>query len=106
VSIEEEQMAKVEETRRGFQIVNLVDGNGMPYTIQESSRIGNPHLWLGPENPPVLQQGTEEDPGWKDVVLPERTEIFARMHLNREQVKELTKHLIAWLATNSLDVTE
>lgn len=87
---------KVTRTDRGFELIEhehypLHDKEGNPHEpvrlVQASSAIGNypdsfdragsSFLWIGPD-----------------------------IHLNREEVADLVRHLTAWVETGSLEVTD
>lgn len=99
----------VQNTNRGFQIVAFIDANGEACSMQQSSAIGeeddaidNPGssmLWLG-----INRVQPQSWPPWKDVPLPADCTSSGRMHLTRNQVKELVAHLRRWVRTGSLDV--
>ena len=75
----------VQTTGRGFQRIDFLDHNGRECSLQQSSLAlfeppGSSALWLG--------VGDE------------------RMHLETDHVEALIKHLMVWLDTGSLRITE
>ena len=95
-------MTTTKKTERGFQYREFTDGNGVECSVQVSSayRGDNALLWLGcnKPNPRAMVQGA----GWQSVPLPEGTLCDTRMHLTREQVKELVAVLKVWLKEGRL----
>lgn len=73
---------KVTTTPRGFELIKFEDSNGTACSLQQSSATefergpGEDYLWLG--------KGEE------------------RMHLDREQARDLVVHLERWINTGSL----
>lgn len=73
---------KVTKTPRGFELIQFADSNGDACSLQQSSATdfergpGQDYLWLGRDS--------------------------ARMHLDRDAVKELLPHLKRWANTGSL----
>lgn len=74
---------EIKKTSRGFELIKFDDANSHPCTLQQSSAMddrgaanpGSSYIWLG--------KGDE------------------RMHLHRDQVRELIARLDMWLATGS-----
>lgn len=98
------------KTNRGFEIQYFDDDYGIQCSIQESSSV-EPHLWLGiahnslkvmaedkKELLVAIEHLTKDYPecnekGWCTVPLPKDALIENRMHLNRQQAKELARKL-------------
>jgi hypothetical protein len=108
---------KVTTTSRGFELVEFEDVNGEKCSLQQSSATGfergpgQDHLWLGVNEtrPKILASKaaaagiqTTETTGWVEVPLPEGALISSRMHLDRDQARELVTHLKRWIDTGSL----
>jgi hypothetical protein len=110
---------KMTTTDRGFQLVEFKDFYGTPCSIQQSSiwlddaiaGPGTSALWLGTDDvmAKVLWHDasavgikTSATEGWVDYPIPSEVSLRTRMHLNREQVKELIAHLTSWLETGKL----
>lgn len=112
----------VEKTDRGFEIVKFRDANDVKCSIQQSSAIGNrpedfdnpgsSFLWIGcnDANPQVmaidairLGVKTDKTTGWVPYDnIPDDVLMTTRMHLNRDQVRELIPILQNWLDTGYL----
>ena len=116
-------------TARGFEIVTFIDRYdadcAIECSIQQSSAIGDQDdafdhpgssfLWIGPTdaNPRIMAShaakngiATIETTGWVKYQIPEDVLLTTRMHVSREQVGEIIKHLQAWLDTGSLAIKE
>lgn len=92
---------KLEKTARGFLRGEFRDGNGEKCSIQESSAAERPLLWLGVDDPKPLVLAMGE--GWKEVDLPMGTLLTGRMHLTRENAKELLPLLKKFIKQGNLD---
>ena len=96
------------KTLRGFELQIFKDDYGKKCSIQESSAPS--HIWLGIDRPKVnimykdrnkligIDKVEKDDPdtgdgGWCTIPLPSEVLIMSRMHLNREQAKELADKL-------------
>jgi hypothetical protein len=106
-----EPLGPVTHTQRGFELLEFADSYGVRCSLQESSVM--PHLWLGVEDadPQVLATqaanigvATTATNGWVPYPIPEEVLLKTRMHLSREQVAALIRHLEAWLETDSFDL--
>lgn len=108
---------KVKTTSRGFELIEFEDSNGEACSLQQSSATefergpGQDYLWLGVHEtrPKVLASKaaaagiqTTETTGWVDIPLPEGAMISSRMHIDRDQARELVAHLKRWISTGSL----
>jgi hypothetical protein len=82
---------EIQKTDRGFRIVEFTDRNGHKCSLQESSAATQASIWLGPDDaePCVLVEGK----GWQPVEFPADTQFTTRMHLNKQQVRELLPYL-------------
>lgn len=78
-------------TERGFEIVEFVDANSKPSSLQQSSAID------------LDTPGALDHPGVSKLWLGRADN---RMHLSREQVRELVVRMDVWLDTGSLRLTE
>src|SRR5687768_3378492 len=95
-------LGKVTKTARGFELIDFTDRYNEKCSLQMSSlaeheQPGISAVWLGIDSPQPMK--TVFNQGMVPVPLPEGTEIFGRMHLNREQVAALIGHLTNWLET-------
>ena len=106
---------------RGFEIAKFVDAYGNQSTVQCSSAIGDyddavdrpgtSFLWIGVDDakPQIMcsvaeRLGVERKDvnGWQSFDIPEEVSLTTRMHLNREQVKDLIDCMQRWLDTGSV----
>jgi len=78
---------EVTRTPRGFELIEFVDENGETCHLQQSSVIGD-------------YADAFDRPGSSAVWLGTSRK---RMHLSREQVREVVDHLARWMETGSLD---
>lgn len=88
-------------TLRGFPIVKFNDAYGYECSLQGSSSAMREAIWFGVDNPYV--QVFVPNKGWQDVKLPKDTSIYGRMHLTREQVKELLPFLQRFTESGTLE---
>ena len=109
-------------TERGFTIGEFNDLYDSKCSIQESSLADKPAIWLGvhcPEikvmsldakdlPPPVIvpEEGSGEDYGWSNYILPDKVKVFSRMHLDIDMAKELVKQLQYFIETGKLQYGE
>ena len=105
-------------TNRGFVRGEFTDLYGAKCSIQESSLADEPAIWLGvspaevkvmsvdvKDLPPpkiVPDEGSGEDYGWSNYILPDKVEVFSRMHLSIDMAKELVKQLNHFIKTGEL----
>lgn len=50
----------------------------------------------------VPDEGSGEDYGWSNYILPDKVEVFSRMHLSIDMAKELVKQLNHFIKTGEL----
>lgn len=109
-------------TERGFRIGHFNDIYGTGCSIQESSLAEKPAIWLGvncPEikvmsidaknlTPPVIvpDEGSGENHGWCNYIIPDKVHVFSRMHLDIDMAKELVKQLQHFIKTGELQYVE
>jgi hypothetical protein len=109
----------VEETGRGFEIINFDDRYGVACSLQQSSLSGDDDeppghtaIWLGPNDadPKIMKSKAEElgvplpsgeVSGWMPYPIPEQVLLTTRMHLDRQLVVQLVHRLQTWLETGS-----
>lgn len=105
-------------TERGFIIGYFNDLYDAECSIQESSLADKPAIWLGincPEikvmsvdakdlPPPVIvpDEGSDDNHGWCNYILPDNVHVFSRMHLDIDMAKELVKQLQYFIDTGGL----
>jgi len=113
-------LGPVEQTVRGFEIVRFKDRYDHPCSLQMSSladheQPGVSAVWLGPSNadPKILASQacmfgvtTNETTGWVPYPLPDEVQLTTRMHLDRDQVAALIRHLQTWLDDGTFEVSE
>lgn len=87
-------------TNRGFKKYTFEDCYGIKCSLQKSSLATDSAIWLGCEDadPKVLIPGK----GWQPVEMPEGYVADTRMHLTREQVKDLLPLLHWFVETGDL----
>ena len=108
-------LGKQTRTHRGFKIVEFNDRYGVSCSLQASSLAeyeepGISAVWLGPNDadPKVMASEaasvgvvTNETCGWVPYPVPDNVMMNTRMHLDREQVASLIRHLQEWLRNGS-----
>ena len=113
---------KLEITERGFGRINFEDANNESCSLQKSSSADS-KIWLGvndvkiqilrPEFKKVREEFEKNVDtflkdcdgsflGWSKLTLPKEFFIPSRMHLNRNQVKELLPFLMRFAATGQI----
>jgi hypothetical protein len=94
---------KETKTERGFSIIKFKDYYNANCSLQQSSIVlsdegfenpGTSAIWLGVDDADPKIMGKN---GWENYYIPEEVLLTTRMHLNRDQVKDLVKHLNSWL---------
>ena len=91
---------ELHKTSRGFARVDFTDLNDAACSLQKSSLATEAAIWLGPDHadPRYLKPGQ----GWVRLPFPEGTLFTTRMHLTRQQVKNLLPYLIQFAETGEL----
>ena len=87
-------------TPRGFPVVKFNDRNDVPCLLQMSSLATEETIWLGTDNadPRIMVPGMT---GWHKVVIPGLL-VNDRMHLTRDQVRELLPFLQKFAETGEI----
>lgn len=102
---------KTTTTSRGFGVIEFTDAYGKSCSVQESSSADRSCIWLGIDDaePSIMASqarsfGVETDKrnGWVPFPIPEEVSLNTRMHLTREQVKELLPILKHFVKTGEL----
>ena len=102
-------------TNRGFALIEFLDRNQAPCSIQKSSLAFEDAVWIGVDDPsPKILHGEatrmgvphEATCGWVPYPIPEEVMITSRMHLTREQVAELIPVLQRFVETGDLSERE
>ncbi|MCP4177224.1 MAG: hypothetical protein GY756_05610 [bacterium] len=109
------------KTQRGFKYLEFKDRNNEKCTLQCSSAIGETEeewnkpgssfLWLGLEsaNPQIRVSDCEKNgiiktknSGWQKYVIPDDVLLTTRMHLDKQNVKDLIEKMQHWLENGTL----
>ena len=99
------------KTNRGFGYFEFLDRYGVKCSIQHSSLATEDAIWFGADdpNPRILAEasGTTSDVpgqkvGWVKYPLPNEVLLNTRMHLTRDQVRELLPILQRFVETGKL----
>lgn len=106
---------KVNKTDRGFALINFTDRYGAKCSLQKSSLATEDAIWFGVDDaePKIMssdairlglkeREYNENDNGWQDYKLPKEVLLTTRMHLTREQVKELLPVLKRFVKTGEI----
>lgn len=83
---------ETKKTDRGFSYLEFTDEYGKMFNIQKSSLATKDCIWLGIDEPEVKIMTRDflgKGVGWMDYPLHEKAHIFSRLHLSREQVRDL-----------------
>ena len=97
---------KKEKTCRGFGVINFKDEYNIPCSLQKSSLATEDAIWLGVDDPKPqilayhINGGIPN--GWVKYDIPKEVNLHTRMHLTREQVKELLPHLKKFVETGEI----
>lgn len=96
---------KKEETSRGFSIMKFKDRYDNGYSIQKSSLATEDAIWFGIDDPDpvVMAKDTPEGgTGWVPFHIPDNVSLTTRMHLTKDQVKELLPVLKKFVRTGEI----
>lgn len=92
-------------TERGFAIVQFNDQYGTKCSLQKSSLATEDSVWLGVDDPEpkilaskMIQNGI----GWMPFPIPDGVHLTTRMHLNRDQAREIAEALLVFANTGEL----
>ena len=94
----------MDKTERGFGKIEFIDKYDKKCSLQESSLATDDCIWLGIDDPEPKRM--EPNKGWFPFHIPEDVLISTRMHLNKEQVKELLPYLQKFVETGFLRENE
>jgi hypothetical protein len=99
-------------TERGFDIYVFEDSYGNECSLQKSSNACEDKIWLGVNNvePKIMAtdaiklgiQNYGQNTGWVPFYVPEEVQFTNRMHLTREQVKDLLPILKKFVKTGEI----
>ena len=90
---------------RGFAIINFTDIYGAACSIQKSSLATEDAIWFGCDDADLkimASQTPQGGTGWVPYHIPEDVSVSTRMHLTRDQVRELLPILQAFVDTGEL----
>ena len=90
---------------RGFPLVTFKDRYDEDCSIQKSSLATEDAIWIGITKPkPIIMASDTQQggTGWVDYPIPENVSISTRMHLTRDQVKELLPILKKFVKTGKI----
>ncbi len=95
---------KMGTTNRGFQRVEFKDSNNVECSLQESSSMSEPKIWIGCNRPNTRILTTN---GWEPVPLPDGANVTdivsdTRMHLTQDHVKSLLPYLVIFASTGQM----
>jgi hypothetical protein len=93
------------KTQRGFALYEFKDSYNVPCSLQKSSSAEDDKIWLGVDesNPRILASKTlQGGTGWVPYPVPENVLMNTRMHLTRDQVKELLPILKEFVKTGEI----
>lgn len=96
---------KETQTNRGFKLIKFEDFYNIKCNIQESSLATEEAIWFGVEDPEPLimaSKTVEGGTGWVKYPIPDDVKLTTRMHLTREQVKELLPILQKFVDTGEI----
>jgi len=117
-NLKKNKLGKVKRTPRGFELIEFADFKGHACSLQQSSlalydKPGVSAVWMGPDDakPIILAHHaarlgikTHRTDGWVAYPVPKEVSFTTRMHLTRDEVESLIKHLTAWLKTGSFKI--
>ncbi len=99
------------KTNRGFDLIEFKDHYLSKCSLQKSSLATEDAIWLGVDDaePKVMASKaeslgvrTEETCGWVPYPIPVDVLMTTRMHLTRDQVKELLPYLNKFVKTGEI----
>ena len=93
------------KTERGFAVVEFEDMYGVSCSIQKSSLASEDCVWMGLNEvvPKIMAKELREDlTGWVNFPSPEEVLLNARMHINKQQAKEIIEVLQTFVDTGEI----
>lgn len=99
----------VSKTNRYFDIIEFEDMYGECCSIQTSSNAESEAVWVGITKVQPIIMAIDLDlnfGGWVKYPIPENVVINSRMHLNRDQAKEIAKILFDFAETGEIIKTK
>ena len=92
-------------TGRGFALIEFTDLYNAKCSLQKSSLATEDAIWLGIDDaePKIMASKTPQGgTGWVPYHMPNDVLLTTRMHLDREQAKELVEALTVFIETGDL----
>jgi len=96
---------KKKYTERGFALYEMVDLYENNYSLQKSSLATEDAIWFGIDdaNPQIMASKIiPNGTGWAKYTIPKDVLLTTRMHLSRDQVKELIPILQKFVDTGEI----
>ena len=93
------------KTGRGFALYEFKDSYDKSCSLQESSSAEEEKIWFGINDaePKIMASKTfQGGTGWVPYPIPEDVLLNTRMHLTRDQVRELLPILINFVETGDI----
>jgi len=94
---------KMKKTQRGFSINNFIDLYGEKCSIRKSSLATEDAIWFGVDSPKLTIFEDESLGKYITTDMPKTFAVHSRMHLNREQVKQLLPILKKFVKTGEFE---
>lgn len=94
------------KTSRGFSLIQFEDLYDNKCNIQKSSLATEDAIWFGIENaqPRIMSSKTPQGGvGWIDYPIPDDVLLTTRMHLSKDDVRELITILQNFVDTGEID---
>lgn len=92
---------EITNTNRGFGRFDFIDSNGVACSLQESSSADEDKIWLGCNDADPREHVPGQ--GWQPISMPKEYVANTRMHLTKEQVRELLPYLQRFVETGALN---
>jgi len=96
---------ELKTTHRGFPYVEFEDKYNHKCSLQKSSLAFEDCIWLGVDDPEpkiLASQTKEGGNGWVPYPIPSDVELCTRMHLTKDQVRELLPILQRFVDTGEV----
>lgn len=97
---------KFRKTARGFALLEFSDRYGEWCSIQKSSLATEDAIWVGLDQvtPKIMAKDVRDDlTGWINLPLPEGVHIGGRMHLTKDQAREVAQVLLSFAETGEIN---
>jgi hypothetical protein len=93
----------VVKNERGFVVGTFYDRYGTECSIQKSSLATEDAIWLGVDSTKLTVFEDDSKGKYLEVEMPKNFDVSTRMHLTKEQVKELLPLLNKFVETGELE---